>query len=527
MSPDAALAKQNPKQTMIGMAPPSPNAGSPAGVGFETAPMSPKGLQGTMLMGSGAGPAPAPPGPPPGAGGPFGPAGQTAPGTGPGMKRTMVGIARPGIAPLRPGEDKPNADPAPAELTDEELRVVEGPSRSGRGRTVLAVSVVLVIAAGLAVLVVSGWLTDRGPINASVVLADDGSEQLELGCESCEDGTEVSLSSAAARFTNHSARLALDTPLRVGLNPLVFELKRPGESQPTPLSVDVPVNYRVRGDLEGLKEDPPKLRVHIEAAPKASAVVDGKPLDLDAQGRATFEIDVSKELTGPSRETSVLSRTIPYRLTVPGSEPVSGNVKLRVGVVPLVVDAPGPSTVVDQPNFMLAGRTQEGATVTVAGRPISVDAKGTFAQLMSVSAPGETTVVVRSNATGRAPRLLPVRVRRVSSLRAELTRIRRNALTSYTDALKAAANKPSVKAVLAGKVNEARTESHVTLVLLEVGPGCPSAPCLARVVLGSKVGLNPGDAVTAVGDLGGLVDGPRRNEKIPELQAEFLIPGSS
>lgn len=528
MTPGAAPAKGNPKQTMMGMAP-VPGAGPPPGSGFENVHMGPKGLHGTMLMGAGAGPA-APPGvPPAGMPSPFGPGGQDAPGAPPGMKRTMMGIARPGIAPLRPGENKPSPEPPappPAELSDEELRLVGGSSRPGRGRALLAVLVVVVIAAGLGVLLVGGWLADRGPIKASVVLADDGAEQVELSCESCPDGTAVSLGFASARFANRTARLALDKPLRVGSNPLVFELKRPGESKAAPLAVDVPVHYRVRGDLEGLSEDPPKLKVHVEAATNTSASVAGQPLALDAQGRGTYAIDVSEELTGASRDTAALNRTVPYRLTAPGGEAVNGDVKLQVGIVPLVVDAPGASTVVDQPNFMLAGRTQEGGTVTVAGRPISVDANGTFAQLMSVSAPGETTVMVRSSVRGRAPRLVPVKVRRVTSLRAELAGIRKSALSSYEEALKAAGSKPGVKAALEGKVNEARSENHVTIVLLDVARGCRNSPCLARVLLGSKVGLNPGESVTAVGDLSGLVDGPRRNEKIPELIAEFLVRGT-
>jgi hypothetical protein len=55
--------------------------------------------------------------------------------------------------------------------------------------------------------------------------------------------------------------------------------------------------------------------------------------------------------------------------------------------------------------------------VSVGGRPITVDESGGFVQLMSVSAEGETTIFVRADAVGHAPRLVPLRVRRVHSLR--------------------------------------------------------------------------------------------------------------
>jgi hypothetical protein len=454
------------------------------------------------------------------------------------MQQTMLGIARPGIAPLRPGEHKPNevaSFQAPAELSEDELRLVRG-AKSRRWPVVVAVLVVLLLAAGVAVLLVGGWLGDRGPIEAKVVLADDGSEQVELRCESCPDATEVSIGAVAGRFTGHVARLALQKPLRVGSNPLVFQLKRPGDGTGKSFSLDVPVHYRVRGDLAGLEEDPPKLKVHVEAAPKTSVVVDGKPLTLDAQGRGTYSLDVSPDVSGASRETSVLSRTVTYELAAPERPAERGDVKLQVGIVPLVVDAPGSSTVIEQANFMLAGRTQEGGSVSVAGRPISVDAKGSFAQLMSVSAPGETTVLVRAAVKGRAPRLVPVKVRRVTQLRAELADVRKNAHTSYGELLKAAKENaaeaktagetPSVKAVLEGKVTEARAENYITIMLMEVTPGCTHSPCLARVLLGSKVGLNSGEPITAVGEHSNLVDGPRRNEKIPELLAEFVVRGA-
>src|SRR6185436_5881158 len=103
------------------------------------------------------------------------------------------------------------------------------------------------------------------------------------------------------------------------------------------------------------------------------------------------------------------------------------------GIAPLVIDAPGESIVIDSPTFVLAGRTFKGGSVTVEGRAITVDNSGKFAQMMNISSPGETSISVRASATGHAPRLVAIKIRRVDNLAVELPETRIGAGTSYDD----------------------------------------------------------------------------------------------
>jgi hypothetical protein len=217
---------------------------------------------------------------------------------------------------------------------------------------------------------------------------------------------------------------------------------------------------------------------------------------------------------------------VAYVVTPPGSQPQQGEITFRIGIVPLIVEAPGTSIVVDQPTFVLAGRTLRGGTISVADRPITVDSSGRFAQPMTVSSVGETSIVLKAAAPNHAPRMVSIRVRRVADLGEEAKLFKTRATTSY-DALGADLQAKRGWAVaLDGEVNEIRNEAYSSIILLDVRSGCRTPPCLARVVHGARIELERRDKITACGQLAGAVDGPRTGSKIPELVADFVVKAS-
>ena len=328
-----------------------------------------------------------------------------------------------------------------------------------------------------------------------------------------------------AEFSQGEATLALTAPLKVGTDQLVVSLTRPdGASRDVELTV--PVQYRVSGSFEGLAKTPPTLHVQVEAVPGTAAIVDGKPLTLEAQTRGRVEIDVSKDLTGPAGQVERLKRRIAYTVTPPSGPPEQGEVVLQMGIVPLQVEAPGDSIVVETPTFMLAGRTAKGGAITVRGHPITVDPSGRFAQLMNVSAEGDTTVIVRATAPDRAPRLQPIRVRRVRSLRQAAQQAANRATRTYAAIATGINSKRGWAVALEGVVMDARAQGHTSVILLDVTRGCPQRPCLARVLHGAKFHADRGTRITAYGRLLGAVEGPRSNSKIPEVHADFVLDGS-
>jgi hypothetical protein len=289
------------------------------------------------------------------------------------------------------------------------------------------------------------------------------------------------------------------------------------------VEVSVPVDFRVRPDTTKLAETPPRVEARITARAGSAVVVDGRALALGADGSASLAIDVSKELTGEEAGAKSLERRIAYAVTPPNGTPQTGEVLVRIGIAPLVVQAPGPSIVIDTPSFVLAGRTAKNAVVTVEGRPITVDPNGSFAQMMSVSSNGETTVVVRANVPDLAPRLSTLKVKRVTSLAAEAALARARAITSYAAVAANPDGQRGLGVALDGRVVEARTDSFTTALVMDVKSGCRAAPCLARVTWGAKVNVASGDPVGVFGVLTGSVEGPRSGTRIPAITADFVL----
>jgi hypothetical protein len=524
---------------MIGIAPPVP-VEPPATARGLTPP--PKPLRGTMI-----GIAPAVP--PPGGAAASGPAAGTpaaVPGAGelPNIKKTMMGIARPGIAPLNPGMEKPRIDSAPppppvpleppvaqpwraapASAPAQPPPSTARPFRIPAGAAVAIVgAAALLAAAGVAVFLYH----ERGAVEATLGTSSDGRDRLSLVCNGCADGASVHIGNASAAFHGGRADVVLDQKLAVGNDKIAAEIeRRPGRSDHVEL--EVPVEFRVRADTTGLTQAPPHVSVRVEAVPHTAVVVDGRPLTLAPSAAGTeagsAEIDVSRALTGSSSLVAMLERQIPYVVRPPNGAPASGDVSVRIGVTPLVLQAPGPSIVIEAATFVLAGHTGKDAVVSVEGRPITVDGTGAFAQMMSVSSLGETNITVRADAKDQAPRLVPIRVRRVQSLAAEATALRTSSTSDYAAIERDPDAQHGLAVALDGSVVEARADAFTTVILLDVKSGCAHAPCLARVSVGEKTPLKEGTSVSVFGALTGAVAGPLQGTHIPAIAADFVLKG--
>ena len=406
-------------------------------------------------------------------------------------------------------------------LTD--LSIAGLPSRIARGPLVL-IGVGGFLAVGAALFAI--FWTSPAPLEAHISVGADGKEHLQLVCEDCVDGTTVTLNDEVATFASGKAQLALTAPLAVGNNELAVRVERPGLGRNEEIALQVPIQYRIKGDLSELDNEPPKLWIAIESVPGAKISVEGTAVELDSAGKGRFPVDVKKDLRGISRKREPLSRTLAYSVTLEGGSVEQGEVNLRMEIVPLSIDSPGSSVVIDDEHFTLAGRTAKGGTERVAGSPITVDPAGRFAQRMKVNAVGETTITVQASAPGNAPRLVDIRVKRVKDLKEESITFRHGAIESYDQLTLDIDQKKGLAVALRGRVELAREDAHATVILLDVRSGCKKPPCLARLVYGSKVKLEPGAKLSAFGHIRGSVDGTRAGEKLPEIDVEFVLAGT-
>jgi hypothetical protein len=464
------------------------------------------------------------------------------------ITRTILGVARPGIAPLDPSHKKDGPPPASPYIYSPQLdpsgTAVPGPppgyappgyapppyaaipAARPRGIPVLAaVAVTLaaaLFAAGVVVLVLH---RGTGPIEGRAVLGADGKEQLELSCAECPDGTRIALGKAGTTLKARRGTLALPGPLKIGENKLELLLTRPDEKKSTEVSLTVPVQYRVRADTSALAEPKPRLRVLIDALPKSIVTVGGEAVPIGPDGKGHHDVDITSEITGADPSVRKLERVLDYSVTPPGAAPEAGKVTFQLGITPLTIEAPRERITIDTPTFVLSGKSQKGASVSVADRPIQLDAEGRFAQVMSVSSEGETTISVRAASPDRAPRLYAIQIKRVARLADEAARLRPLSISSYAVLSDADAHRGE-EIALDGSLLELRSEGYASYLLVDVTSGCKAPPCLLRVLHGAPVRVAQGSPLVVFGRVSGSVDGARSGTRIPEIVASFLIPGT-
>ena len=440
------------------------------------------------------------------------------------MSRTMLGVAMPGIAPAHsapgvapppPSRSAPQPIPARTMLL-EHTPIVPAPAPlapeaapaapvvvARRGMPLAIVAVIaslLVLAGGVALLF---FAHGAPPLTATAQVSPEGKEQLHLECGNCPDGTKASLHGASATFASHQASLDLPAPLVIGDNKFDIALDRPGVGRDETVKLVLPLAYRIRGDLSRIGATPPAIQVDVEAQPGVAVTVDGKPVSLDASGKATVSYDVTPDTTGAADETRTIERKIPYEVVGKDKKKSTGEVAVRVAVLPLHLDAPTSGLVTDAAAAWVAGKTAKGATVTANGTALSVAPDGSFEGEVALS-DGEQSIVVRAApageaATKAAPREATVKVKRTSALDAEAKSLGAAAKLGFDELARDPAAAEGQPIAVAGSVVEARATHHRTALLVDDKRGCAKGPCLVRVDYGADFDLRAGDSVSAFG----------------------------
>jgi hypothetical protein len=508
---------------------------------------------------------------------------------------TLLGVARPGIAPLAPGEDDgpitedepqlpdpPNYEPArelgatlgPSAVTPEMLAaqaaraqafeddrrrrrrrmfpappkqaVAAKPQDDRTSRRALAIVVTAGVLALAAVLVALFWHSAK-PLTARAKADAAGHEGVELYCESCPDGTKLTIAGSSATTTGGTALVTLPTALSVGENRLKVDIDRPGNGRDETVNVSVNVAYRMRTDLATLQAEKPSFQILAEVASGTTVTIDGHKMALSA-GHGVENVDVTDVCTGLSAEVKTLSRSIPYEITPDSGPPEQGALNVSVGIVPLSLDAPvailgaagqsapvplgdtpkppAPHVVIDGPSFLLAGRTMKGAEVLAAGKPITVHPDGTFGQVMNVSSVGATQIEVRARMPGMAPRLAMIKVRRVENLdKAAREFTSSESPLGFADVTKNVGAAVGKAVTLSGEISESKRQGYQTVMLLEVSSasGCVAgASCTVRLVQGAENPAKKGDALRVFGHVSRAFQVPGRPD-IPEIEVDFTL----
>lgn len=447
---------------------------------------------------------------------------------------TMLGVAMPGIAPTRNA-----AQPAPAPAAPEPQRkLVQLPSAPERPRdeplpeapakrdrrgvsltVAAAIGGVLTLGGGIAIAL---SMRAADPLLLQPSVDEKGRDHLKLECSTCPDGTTATLRGQSVTFQGGAAEIALESPLTVGDNALSIDLVRPGWGRDETVDAVVPISYRVAPDLAPLAEDPPAIGVRVEARKGTRIEIGGSPVELDPKGQGRRAVAIGSEIEGPKADAFPISRDVPYVITTPTGKTHRGHVRVELSALPLVVDAPGPELLTERDQFHVAGRSKKGATVTVNGTPIPVDATGAFDHTVPIAAGQPVDLNIIARAEGRAPRIVRGRVERVASASRAAAERKSSYLTGYDSIGASAESAAGQRVFIEGPVVESRATSVSTIALVRDAKSCASGSCLVRVIYGEPVSLAPKSNVRVLGLVTGAVkrkDGTR----VPELAASVIL----
>lgn len=456
--------------------------------------------------------------------------------------KTAVGVALPGIAPLNPGGVPSQAPAARTSEPSDPQRTVDQRSRLPLGATIVenpdlqlapeapprpkiarSALALLVSGVGLAAAAIAfALLWNESKTLSAVVSSDErGRERIDLVCESCPDGTRVSLGGVTTEVAQLKAYLTPERPLPLGSNTLQFVVQRPDADAETVEATLPPLEYRIRANTNSLSDPQPRLSLDIEALTGSQVRIAGEPIGLDALGQGRGEVDVSSHLQGPSGEVVTFEPSVEYSVSVPEGRRYAGELKARVSVTPLVLEAPGSDTITELPRFMLAGKTAKGASISIAGNAIAVDAQGRFEQLMSIDAVGMTEVQVRANHPGLAPRFVKLRLERVASLKERAEQLASEA-TPMAQTWGKVAQHVGDRVEASGTVEEVRMDGRRSLILLDTGDECPQTLCWVRLDYGGLGKVRRGQRLHVIGRLVGTVSQPGTSREVPDVEVTLL-----
>ncbi len=482
-----------------------------------------------------------------------------APGTGP--KQTLMGVALPGIAPLNPGQAAPapsaqlprglattapppppanvaltpypslsarDGDPVAGELPASLLRAqsmaavalpepaagsrmpppgsrmpppgsrMPPPNTVAARRSLAAIlggtAAALVLVAGTGVLL---WRTTP-TLSVEVVTDEAQRDQLDVSCSNCPDGTKVLSAGQLAIVKSGRARLALAQPLLLGNNEVSLRVERPDELRPSEVRASFPLEYRLHSELSGLQRATPEIVVNVEALPGALVTIDGRPVTLNAEGKAEVRLDVTSSLAGTASQVLPLEKKISYAVTLPRTprEVMRGVLAVRIGITPLELVTPHDSWSTDQAQVLVSGRTQKGARLTLDERPVTVAPDGQFSIAVALP-PGTLRPRLRASLDGQAPRIVQLSLENAAPRHKRVLELCAGLRSGFELAQAAVQSRSPERFWFTGELLESRLEGSVTRALFSVP--CTAGSCVVRLQLPEPITAARGSRFRWVG----------------------------
>jgi len=333
-------------------------------------------------------------------------------------------------------------------------------------------------------------------------------------------GQQVQIIGGQARFD-----IPIDQ-LSVGENPLPVVYVEPG-SAPENMTFPILMRHAIKDDLTGLVTEDPFFVVHFTVAPGIQLSVNGQPVQLAGNAFA-YRVSLAQALATGAPEGDSLIHKISFQLTDASGQPENGEHVVTIPVTALQIDRPGRDAVVNFDAVTCSGSTEEGAQVTVDGKPVSVIARR-FSSSVQLPGVGDHEVTVVARAPGKAPATRKIAIKRIDNLE--------QVISEWCGDLDTALDFPTLardptaqtgkKIKLSGRIVNINAEDRATAMLLYVGDGCPEgARCAVHVVFQGETDAGLQSLVDVYAIVVGTSDVDLRGgkqETMPAVRADFIV----
>ncbi|MDD9938744.1 MAG: hypothetical protein OXT09_34350, partial [Myxococcales bacterium] len=426
--------------------------------------------------------------------------------------RTMLGVGM--------GDAKEPAAPSATTLRTSVTEPIT-PVKRSMAPTILVI-VLLVLAAAGAFFALRNGGGARSAVEASVV-REGAVEYMQFtvtgaapGAKLRFGGQEKVLEAGQTRF-----RLSADS-LSVGKNAVLVEVVGPNGSVSSE-RITLELQHRVTLDTSPLRAGRTAVDVVVAAMPGSKVMLDGKPLDLDLQGRGmrTDPLDPSA-----AAEDGSLEHVVEYRVEPPTGEAQVGELRTRIPVASMQIDRPGQAVVTDEDSIEIAGAVGRDTQVSIDGHAVAVQG-GRFLHRFKLGHEGVHQARVMATSDGRAPKLVSVRVERVANLARAAAGFAADASLTYAKISQNPEIYRGQKAAFDGRVYHVGVEKGRS-VLQMLARDCPDGlRCPLWVTYPAATEFTTNSWVRALGVLAGEQQFRAENDEIrtvPKLEATFLLP---
>lgn len=385
------------------------------------------------------------------------------------------------------------------------------------GRRVLVVALGLLLALSLFALL---WTPPEPPTARLIGVGEQ--TMLEVICNTCGDGSSVTISGQKSTFADHRASVPMPGPLNLGYNDIEIEIERTGFGRNERMQLQFPIDYRLAWDLSRLEQIPPALGILVEAALGVTVSLDGQPVPL-ADNQGLHEVPITTDLLGPNVSEQWLEKSVSVAISGGRASTPPDHFTLKIPIVPLAVDTPWDGFLTSDDTTVVSGRSTPNTKVTVAGNPTTTNAEGYF-ELALQTQPGLNTFTISAHAPGHAPRFVNVSLTKVASAPKAALEYQGTALNRFDELLRQLQSpEASVRVALPGKVQESKVQGSTTVLLVGVTAGCPTRNCMVRVIYPTRLTLKEGERVAVFGAATLATASPAAQTALPEIRAHLLL----